>query len=261
MKLGLCTIISVASAGFDYFKAPRKGTDTRGNMYDRKHPSKVLSNANKMFCTKVGKNFQNEKVGERTCGRVTKMVTSLHERFGKRQCVYHNPLIKNGGPNPDPESVGARWIERDNGEGFWKKLPMRKRRDGSEDDEDDDYYGIVTGCEDLPEGSPLADFCDTDYDYEYEYVNECEGAECLVRGKNKKPKKKKVKKVKLNKTEKALKRSLLTITAWCSRHIRDCSGMRKHQRCIQRCKGIWEGTRPKLNGYKALIEGQKAPTL
>jgi len=264
MKLGLFTVISVASAGFDYFKAPKKGSDERGNIYDKKHPAKVLSAASKIFCLKVAKNVAgNQKKGERICARYTNLIGSLDDRFNRRSCIYHNPLIKNGGPNPDPQSVGARWVEKENGKSFWKKLPMdRRRRDEDESEEYDDYYGLVDGCEDFPEGSVAAEWCDPDHDTVVVYEDDdtpCEGAECNMRRKNKK--KKKVKKVKLNKTEKSLKRSLLTVSAWASRHMRECSGMRKHQLIVKRLKGIWAGLRPKLNGYKPLLEGQKAPTL
>merc|ERR1719197_323465 len=122
-----------------------------------------------MYCLKVAKNIAepsaNSQKGERHCRRFTNLVKSLDDRFGRRQCIYHNPLIKNGGPNPDPESVGARWVERPSGKSFWKKLKMdRKRRDEDEDEEADDedydeYYGLVNGCEDFPEGSVEAEWC------------------------------------------------------------------------------------------------------
>lgn len=266
MKLGLITIISTVSAGYNYFKAPRKGTDTRGHGYGRKHPSKVLSNANKMFCMKVAKQFKNKAAGERTCSRFTNMATDFNGRLERRRCTYYNPLVKGGGPNPDPQSVGARWIEGDGTRsGYWR--PYRNRRDaadGSGDDDDydyyNDYYGVINGCEELPEDSDMGSFCDTEYEYEWETVDvPCEGNECLLRKKSKK--KKKVKKVKLNRTERTLKKSLVTMTAWCARHFRDCGGYRRNKQCIARVKGLWKAIRPKLNGYKALQEGQKAPTL
>lgn len=220
-----------------------------------------------MFCLKVAKNIAgNQQKGERICGRFTNLIKSLNGRFERKSCIYHNPEVKNGGPNPDPESVGARWVEKSDGRSFWKPLPMerRKRRDeeNESEDYDDDYYGLVDGCEDFPEGSVEAEWCDPDYDTVVVYEDDdtpCEGAECNMRRRNKK--KKKVKKVKLNKTERSLKRSLLTVSAWAGRHMRECSGMRKHQLIVKRLKGIWNGTRPKLNGYKPLLEGQVAPTL
>lgn len=267
MKLGLISIISTVSAGYSYFKPPRRGNDVRGHTYGRKHPSKVLSNANKMFCMKVAKNYTNKPAGERTCARFTKMATNFNSRLETKRCTYFNPLVPKGGPNPDPASVGARWIEGDGTRsGYWR--PHRNRRDADDDDDeydyDDDYYGVINGCEDLGEGSASADFCDTEYETYYdtvEYEVPCEGNECLLRKKNKKKKKVKVKKVKLNRTERTLKKSLVTITAWCARHFRECSGYRRNKLCIARAKGLWKAIRPKLNGYKALLEGQKAPTL
>jgi len=266
MKLGLITIISSVSAGYNYFKAPRKGNDVRGHKFGRTHPSKVLSNANKMFCMKVAKHFTNEAVGERTCARFTTMATVFNQRLENKKCTYYNPLVQKGGPNPDPESVGAKWIEGDGTRaGHWRKHRNRRDAEGSADDDynyDNDYYGIVNGCEDLEEGSTMADFCDTEYETYYETVEvPCEGEECFLRKRNKKNKKVRVKKVKLTRTEKTLKKSLVTVTAWCARHFRECSGYRNNKSCIARAKGLWANIRPKLNGYKALSEGQKAPTL
>ena len=214
MKLGLITIIStVSAAGYNYFKAPRKGkffkqkrtkrllylylgTDTRGHGYGRKHPSKVLSNANKMFCLKVAKQFKDKAAGERTCSRFTNMAADFSGRLERKRCTYYNPLVKGGGPNPDPQSVGARWVEGDGTRsGYWR--PYRNRRDatdgsGDDDDyyydEDYDYYGVVHGCEDLPEDSDMGSFCDTEFDFEYKTIEvdvPCQGNECLLRKKSK----------------------------------------------------------------------------
>ena len=172
------------------------GTDTRGHGYGRKHPSKVLSNANKMFCMKVAKQFKDKAAGERTCSRFTNMATDFNGRLERRRCTFYNPLVKGGGPNPDPQSVGARWVEGDGTRsGYWR--PYRNRRDaadGSGDDDDyyynDDYayYGVINGCEDLPEDNDLGSFCDTEFDFEYKTIEvdvPCQGNECLLRKKSK----------------------------------------------------------------------------
>ena len=267
MKLGSLFVALTAYSGVEsaeFYKAPFKGFDSRGHPFGKRHMSRVMQNASKMMCTKVTKNYEKAPAGQRVCKRFAGMAQEMVGRMDRKKCFYYNPDVKLGGPNPEEGSEFVRWWGNKGKDGQYRSLRMmpRVRRDEDEDESEDydgdDYYGIVTGCDDIDPDADgdLAEFCDTEYDYQTVLVDvPCEGSECLTRGKR--VKKQKIKKVRLTRPEKAMKRSLLSVSSWCYRHLRDCSGMRLNKNCLQRMKKFWDNNRPKIKNHAKAVESNE----
>lgn len=217
MKVSASLVILAGSidAKSDRFRAP-KGQDENNNKINGQHPKRRLQALNKFMCN-WAESYMEEAKGNRFCTRYTAMIYRLDESFGRDMCAYFDPLVKFGGPNPDPDMRGRITAKNPNAKNPTKSRRLRRDADDDLDacddlDDDDCDEASMEGleCSEEDQNDPsMADFCDD--------------SGVRERGKMSMPNRK-------------LKRYSTGLAKWCNRYISECYGQRVHEHCVMRAK-------------------------
>lgn len=209
MKLGLSMMIATASVSGKtaLFRAP-KGTDDKGRKVNGKHPQRRLQSINKFMCGWLGDNLES-KMGDRICNRFTKMIFNYNDVFSKDQCSYFDPMVKHGGPHPDPAMHGVRPAKNPNAKKAYRQ--RRVRRDDDDESDEDEEALLDTECDGSETDEKLIAVCKAGSEKRTVSVN-----------------------------QRQLKRYTTAMMKWCNRFIYDCYGQRVHNHCLVRVKNIFD---------------------